>query len=146
MYETFFSNTKLATKTLFDLVDNKPEEETDLMALYNIFVFNYEKNPSEAEKAKQLILEKYPYTSYAEYVKNPKSKDFNKSTEDVEKLYADAYKLYETDKFAESSAMIDKALADHPKDALVPKFYLLNAYNAGKTAGKSQQDAESARD
>lgn len=136
MYETFFSNTKLATKTLFDLVDNKPEEETDLMALYNIFVFNYEKNPSEAEKAKQLILEKYPYTSYAEYVKNPKSKDFNKSTEDVEKLYADAYKLYETDKFAESSAMIDKALADHPKDALVPKFYLLNAYNAGKTAGK----------
>ncbi|TDX84680.1 tetratricopeptide repeat protein [Epilithonimonas xixisoli] len=136
MYETFFSNTKLATKTLFDLVDNKPEEETDLMALYNIFVFNYEKNPVEAEKAKQLILEKYPYTSYAEYVKNPKSKDFNKSTADVEKLYADAYKLYETDKFAESSAIIDKALADHPKDALVPKFYLLNAYNAGKTAGK----------
>jgi hypothetical protein len=32
--------------------------------------------------------------------------------------------------------MADKAIADHPKDALVPKFYLLNAYNAGKTAGK----------
>lgn len=136
MYESFFGNTKLATKTLFDLVDNKPEEETDLMALYNIFVFNYEKNPTEAEKAKQLILEKYPYTSYAEFVKNPKSKDFNKSTADVEKLYADAYKLYETEKFAESSAIIDKAIEDNPKDALVPKFYLLNAYNAGKNAGK----------
>lgn len=136
MYESFFSNTKLATKTLFDLVDNKPEEETDLMALYNIFVFNYEKNPAEAEKAKNLILEKYPYTSYAEYVKNPKSKDFNKSTADVEKLYADAYKLYETEKFSESSALIDKAITDHPKDALIPKFYLLNAYNAGKNAGK----------
>ncbi len=136
MYETFFGNTKLATKTLFDLVEVKPDEETDLQALYNIFVFNYEKNPTEAEKAKQLILQKYPYTSYAEYVKNPKNKDFNKSTEDVEKLYADAYKLYETEKFSESSAMIDKAIADHPKDALVPKFYLLNAYNAGKNAGK----------
>ena len=136
MYESFFGNTKLATKTLFDLVENKPDEETDLMALYNIFVFNYEKNPTEAEKAKQLILEKYPYTSYAEFVKNPKSKDFNKSTADVEKLYADAYKLYETEKFSESSAMIDKAIADNPKDALVPKFYLLNAYNSGKNAGK----------
>lgn len=136
MYESFFGNTKLATKTLFDLVEVKPDEETDLQALYNIFVFNYEKNPAEAEKAKQLILEKYPYTSYAEYVKNPKNKDFNKSTADVEKLYSDAYKLYETEKFAESSAIIDKAIADNPKDALVPKFYLLNAYNAGKNAGK----------
>lgn len=136
MYETFFGNTKLATKTLYDLVENKPDEETDLMALYNIFVFNYEKNPADAEKAKQLILEKYPYTSYAEFVKNPKSKDFNKSTEDVEKLYADAYKLYLNEKYTESTTMIDKAIADNPKDALIPKFYLLNAYNAGKTAGK----------
>ena len=136
MYENFFGNTKLATKTLYDLVDSKPDEETDLMALYNIFIFNYEKNPADAERAKQIILQKYPYTSYAEFVKNPKSKDFNKSTESVEKLYADAYKLYSTEKYAESSAMIDKAIADNPKDALVPKFYLLNAYNSGKTAGK----------
>jgi len=136
MYESFFGNTKLATKTLFDLVDNKPEEETDLMALYNIFIFNYEKDIPEAEKAKKLILEKYPYTSYAEFVKNPKNKDFNKSTADVEKLYADAYKLYEIGKYPESSAIIDKAITDNPKDALIPKFYLLNAYNAGKTAGK----------
>ncbi|MCG2793469.1 MAG: tetratricopeptide repeat protein [Weeksellaceae bacterium] len=136
MYESFFGNTKLATKTLFDLVDNKPDEETDLQALYNIFVFNYEKNPAEAEKAKQLILQKYPYTSYAEYVKNPKNKDFNKSTADVEQLYADAYKLYETEKFEASAALIEKAIAEHPKDALIPKFYLLNAYNAGKNAGK----------
>ena len=136
MYENFFGNTKLATKTLYDLVDSKPDEETDLMALYNIFIFNYEKNPADAERAKQIILQKYPYTSYAEFVKNPKSKDFNKSTESVEKLYADAYKLYLTEKYTESSAMIDKAVADNPKDALVPKFYLLNAYNSGKTAGK----------
>ena len=136
MYENFFGNTKLATNTLYDLVDSKPDEETDLMALYNIFIFNYEKNPTDAERAKQIILQKYPYTSYAEFVKNPKSKDFNKSTESVEKLYADAYKLYLTEKYTESSAMIDKAIADNPKDALVPKFYLLNAYNSGKTAGK----------
>ncbi len=136
MYESFFGNTKLATKTLYDLVENKPDEETDLMALYNIFIFNYEKNPADAEKAKQMILQKYPYTSYAEFVKNPKNKDFNKSSETVEKLYADAYKLYLTEKYPESNALIEKAIAENPKDALIPKFYLLQAYNAGKTAGK----------
>ena len=136
MYENFFGNTKLATKTLFDLVDALPDQETDEQALYNIFVFNYEKNPAEAEKAKQLILQRYPYTSYAEFVKNPKSKDLNKSSENVEKLYGDAYKLYLNEKFAESSALIDKAIKENPNDALIPKFYLLNAYNAGKTAGK----------
>ena len=136
MYENFFGNTKLATKTLFDLVDNKPEEETDIQALYNIFIYNYEKNTAEAEKAKQIILEKYPYTSYAEFVRNPKNKDFNKSTEEVEKLYEEAFALYTKDKFTESTALIDKAIAENPKDALVPKFYLLNAYNAGKSAGK----------
>ena len=136
MYENYFANTKLANKTLFDLVESKPDEETDLQALYNIFIFNYEKNPAEAEKAKQLILQKYPYTSYAEYVKNPKNKDFNKSTADVEKLYGDAYKLYVAEKYSESTGIIEKAIAENPKDALVPKFYLLNAYNAGKIAGK----------
>ena len=32
--------------------------------------------------------------------------------------------------------MIDGALEKYPKDALVPKFSLLNAFNIGKTAGK----------
>ena len=62
MYENYFSNTPLATKTLYNLVDSKTDEETELQALYQIFSMNYEKNPATAERAKQLILEKYPYT------------------------------------------------------------------------------------
>lgn len=136
MFDNFFSNTKLATKTLYDLVDNLPDEDTELKALYQVFVMNYQKDPTAAERAKQMILQKYPYTSYAEFVANPRSKDFNKTTESVEKLYTEAYSLHDKGKYVESIDLIQKTITDNPKDGLIPKLYLLNAFNAGKTAGK----------
>ena len=136
MYENFFSNTPLATKTLYDLVDSNTDEETELQALYQIFSMNYEKNPSAAERAKQLILQKYPYTSYAEFVKNPKKAEFTSSDTEVLNQYAEAYQLFEEGKYEDSKKLIDEALQKYPKDVLIPKFTLLQAFNTGKTAGK----------
>jgi hypothetical protein len=136
MYQSFFSDTPLATKTLYDLADSPPEEDVKLQALYQIFAINYEKNPSAAERAKQMILTEFPYTSYAEFVKNPKNNSFAKSSEEVEKAYAQAFDLYATEKYGESKALVESALEKFPKDALVPKFTLLNAFNSGKIAGK----------
>ena len=136
MYQNYFTNTPLATKTLYDLVDNKPEEKVMLQALYEIFAMNYEKNPQAGERAKQILLTDYPYTSYAEFARNPKNNSFVKSSEDVENEYKKAYALFESEKFEESRGVIDQTIQKYPKDALVPKLYLLNAFNAGKTSGK----------
>ncbi|MGU3374573.1 type IX secretion system periplasmic lipoprotein PorW/SprE [Chryseobacterium sp. M5A1_1a] len=136
MYQNYFTNTPLATKTLYDLVDVKPEEKVMLQALYEIFAMNYEKNPQSSDRAKQILLTDYPYTSYAEFARNPKNVSFVKSTEDVENEYKKAYALYELEKFGESRQVIDQTLQKYPKDALVPKLYLLNAFNAGKSSGK----------
>lgn len=136
MYENYFSNTTLSTKTLYDLTDTLPEEEIKLQALYQIFAFNYEKNPAAAERAKQMILTEFPYTSYAEFVRNPKNSTFSQSGEEVEKLYAQAFELYQNEKYEDSRTIIDGAVEKYPKDALIPKFTLLNAFNSGKTAGK----------
>lgn len=136
MYDNFFSNTALATKILYDLADSNPEQEIKLQALYQAFSMNYEKNPTAAEKAKTLILKEFPYTSYAEFVKNPKNTAFSKSTTEVEKVYKQAFDYYAAEKYEDSKALIEAAMAKYPQDALIPKFALLNAYNAGKTAGK----------
>lgn len=136
MYQNYFTNTPLATKTLYDLVDVKPEEKVMLQALYEIFAMNYEKTPQAAERAKQILLADYPYTSYAEFARNPKNNSFVKSTEDVENEYKRAYALYESEKFTESKEVIDQTIQKYPKDALVPKLYLLNAFNTGKASGK----------
>lgn len=136
MYQNYFTNTPLATKTLYDLVDVKPEEKVMLQALYEIFAMNYEKNPQAAERAKQILLKDYPYTSYAEFARNPKSSTFVKSSSDVEGEYKRAFALYESEKFGESKDIIDQTIQKYPKDALIPKFYLLNAFNSGKSSGK----------
>lgn len=136
MYQNYFTNTPLATKTLYDLVDVKPEEKVMLQALYEIFAMNYEKNPQAADRAKQILLTDYPYSSYAEFARNPKSSNFVKSSADVEGQYKQAFALYEAEKFGESRDIIDKTIQQFPKDALVPKLYLLNAFNTGKSSGK----------
>lgn len=136
MYQNYFTNTPLATKTLYDLIEVKPEEKVMLQALYEIFAMNYEKNPQASERAKQILLTDYPYTSYAEFARNPKNQSFVKSTEEVENEYKRAYALFESEKFAESKDIIDQTIQKFPKDALVPKLYLLNAFNAGKSSGK----------
>ncbi len=136
MYDDFFSDTPLATQTLYDLVDNQPEEKVMLLSLYEIFVMNYENNPAAAERAKQILLNDYPYTSYAEFARNPRNKSFVKSAPEAERAYRTAFAYYENEKFTESQAIIHDALEQHKNDALVPKFALLNALNAGKLSGK----------
>jgi len=136
MYQNYFTNTPLATKTLYDLIDVKPEEKVMLQALYEIFAMNYEKTPQAAERAKQMLLKDYPYTSYAEFARNPKSNTFVKSSAEVENQYKQAYALFESEKFQESKSILDQAIQKYPKDALIPKFYLLNAFNSGKMSGK----------
>lgn len=136
MYENYFGKSDLATKTWYDLVDSQPDSETKLQALYQIFHLNYEKNPAKAERAKQIILAEYPTTSYAEYVRNPKSANLLISDPNAIKAYETAYDLYAKDQFEASKAEVFKAVEKFPKDALIPKFLLLNAFNSGKTVGK----------
>lgn len=136
MYEQYFANRKLATKTLYNLVDGNPDSDTKLQALYQIFSMNYESSPADADRAKQIILSEYPYTSYAEFVKNPKNTTFSKSSAEVENMYTTAFNLYKDNKFEDSRNLVNSAMEKFPKDALLPKFALLNAFNTGKSAGK----------
>jgi hypothetical protein len=107
-----------------------------LQALYEIFAMNYEKNPSASERAKQILLTDYPYSSYAEFARNPRNSSFVKSNVDAENAYQTAFTLYEGERFDESRLMIEQSVARFPNDALIPKFALLNAFIAGKTSGK----------
>lgn len=136
MYETYFQNTPKATKTLFNLVEQNPEEEVKLQALYSIFSMNYEKNHTEADRAKNLILQNFPYTPYAEFVKNPKKNNFTQTKDSVRDIYQKAYEFFTEEKFDNARELITNAIEQYPQDALIPKFELLNAFITGKTAGK----------
>lgn len=136
MYEDYFSNTPLATQVLKTLVESKPDEETELQALYQIFSINYDKNSTEAEWAKVRIIKDFPYTPYAAFVKDPKRGQLVASSSEVEQAYTKAYELYKEEKYEASVQLLDQTISGNPNDALVPKLSLLKAYNIGKTVGK----------
>ena len=138
MYETYFQNTPLATKTLYDLVDNQPEKDIKLQALYLIFSMNHEKTPSQAERAKNIIIQEFPDTPYAIFVKNPRNTNFTESEEEVKKIYQEAYALYNEEKYKEAQNIVNQAVEKYPKDALIPKFELLNAFIIGRSESKEK--------
>ncbi len=102
MYDTYLQNRPLATKTLYDLVDNKPIDDVKLQALYLIFSMNHEKNPEQAERAKNMIIKEYPNTPYAIFVKNPRNTNFTESDVAVKNIYQKAYQLYIDEQFENS--------------------------------------------
>lgn len=138
MYEAYFQNTPLATKTLYDLVDNQPEKDIKLQALYLIFSMNHEKAPSQAERAKNIIIQEFPDTPYAIFVKNPRNTNFTESEEEVKKVYQEAYALYSEEKYKEAQNIVNQAVEKYPKDALIPKFELLNAFIIGRSESKEK--------
>ena len=138
MYETYFQNTPLATKTLYDLVDNQPEKEVKLQALYLIFSMNHENTPNQAERAKNIIIQEFPDTPYAIFVKNPRNTNFTESEEEVKKVYQEAYVLYNEEKYKEAKNIVNQAIEKYPKDALIPKFELLNAFIIGRSESKEK--------
>jgi len=138
MYETYFQNTPLATKTLYDLVDNQPEKEVKLQALYLIFSMNHENTPNQAERAKNIIIQEFPDTPYAIFVKNPRNTNFTESEEEVKKVYQKAYALYNEEKYKEAQSIVNQAVEKYPKDALIPKFELLNAFIIGRSESKEK--------
>lgn len=136
LYQDAFGNTPLATKTLYHLVDNNPEEKIMLQALYQIFAMNYERNPAAAEPAKKRLVTDYPYTSYTAFAQNPAGKTFVKSSPGAETAYKTAYSQYQEGHYDLSQKTLEAAMSQYKTDALMPKFALLNAMNSGKMHGK----------
>ena len=99
---------------------------------------NHEKTPSQAERAKNIIIQEFPDTPYAIFVKNPRNTNFTESEEEVKKVYQEAYALYSEEKYKEAQNIVNQAVEKYPKDALIPKFELLNAFIIGRSESKEK--------
>ena len=69
-------------------------------------------------------------------MKNPRNTNFTESEEEVKKVYQEAYALYNEEKYKEAQNIVNQAVEKYPKDALIPKFELLNAFIIGRSESK----------
>jgi tetratricopeptide (TPR) repeat protein len=132
-----------ATETFESLISRFPLSELVPETLYNLYNVNKSGNSAKSETYRQLLLQKYPDNEFARILSDPAY--YEKKLAELkmaEKIYNDAYTLYNNEKFNEAITISDDALIRFPQDKLAPKFMLLRAYSVGRSSDeRSFRDA-----
>lgn len=138
IYKEQFTNATLAIKNLERLREVSTDDKLELPISYHLYqIYKKEGDVAKANEYKNVILQKYPKTSFAQIILNPDKKLVEEKKEDeVLNKYKEIYYLYKDNKFEETVKEIDNFLTTIKKSNLIPKFALLKALAIGKYQDK----------
>ncbi len=134
VYERKMNDYPEAQKSYTTLIKRFPENDLVLEAFFNLYLLNYKhlKNKSTAEKYRNIILNNYPYSKYAQILSDPdylvKLKQNKKS---IDKLYEEAYNAYKKNKYTETINKTAEAFNISEENYLAPKFLFLEGMSKG---------------
>jgi hypothetical protein len=140
IYKERFNDKQKAEYYFLEAVKRYSPDIKCLASSFQLYMMQKEmgKN-SDAEKQKQFILREFPESDYARIIKDPdylKKKELAAKKQEFE--YMEAYRLYETEKYAEALEITALALADKD-NAFAPKYLLLKAYSLGSLPDKDNE-------
>lgn len=133
-----------AIETFEMLLLRFPNSEYEAEVLYQLYLLYNTLNDSSmaAEKANQLK-EKYPDSIYAKLIDNPNYREESQmETELLKKVYAEAYKLYNANDYAQSLYILDSALSEVPDNLFSDNLALLRVLDIGKMEGQYKYQFE----
>ena len=138
IYKEQFKNTGLAIKNLERLQKEQLNKELELPVSYHLYqVYSEVGNKEKSNQYKNVILNKYPETTFAQIILNPNKKLTKEKKEDVVlDKYKEIYYLYKESKFEDVVNEIDKYSETVGDSKLTPKFALLKALSLGKYKDK----------
>jgi tetratricopeptide (TPR) repeat protein len=113
-----------------------PESPYTLKAFYNLYqVSLFTNNTANARKYKEIIVSRFPTSSYALMLTNPNYlKELSEKQNEENEFYQDAYQLYQNGDYPNAIAKAEQGLIDYKESKLVPQFYLLKSLSVGKTS------------
>lgn len=138
IYKEQFKNNNLAKKRLERLASSKPKDELILPINWHLYqIYKAEENTAKSDIHKNVILNNYPETKFAQIIKNPNA-DIKEEIEvsEVEEAYKELYYLYKDEKYAEAVTKIDEFIPSLTASEMLPKFELLKALSIGKYQNK----------
>ncbi|CAL2091803.1 T9SS lipoprotein precursor SprE [Tenacibaculum sp. 190524A02b] len=139
IYKEQFKNPELAIKNLERLKAIQKDNKLELAIGYHLYqIYSSIGNTEKANENKNLVLNKYPESKFAQVIQSPNKKLSEENTKDDEvyKKYKEIYYLYKENKFEETVAEIDKFSPSAQNSNLIPKLALLKALSIGKTQDK----------
>ncbi|MGB1042847.1 MAG: tetratricopeptide repeat protein [Tenacibaculum sp.] len=138
IYKEQFKNTNLAIKNLERINKVRINDELELPINYHLYqIYSKLNNQAKSNEHKNVILEKYPASSFAYIILNPNKKLSEEKKEDVVlDKYKELYYLYKQNKFEEVVNEVSEFLPTIKNSNLIPKFALLKALATGKYKDK----------
>lgn len=138
IYKEQFKNSELAIKNLEKLKKLRKDDKMELAISYHLYqIYSQINDQEKANYNKDIVLNKYPETKFAQVIKSPNKKLIeNKKEDQVVKKYKEIYYLYKENKFEETVVEIDKFSPSIQNSNLIPKLALLKALSIGKYQDK----------
>lgn len=133
IYADLLQEEKMAVQQFEKILDRKAESKYNLLALYQLYTIYEVQDPVKAHVYKTQILEGYPDSDYANYLRDP---DYFVKQKELEKLNEEGYlKLldrYNRGLYSYVQSTSESIIASEPKNVYRPKYYLLNALSLGQ--------------
>ncbi len=144
IYKEQILNNKKSVETLEELLKRFPENKYKLSCYYQLYrTYMAMDNVPKADYYKNIILNDYGNTEYAQIIKDPKhAKDLMASKSEVEVFYIGTYSMYTSGKYAEALANCIKAESDFSKSNFIPKFAFIKALCVGRLQDIDAFEAE----
>ena len=135
IYKEKFKEYQLAIQKLEVLLENEPEERLVLPSMYNLFRLYQITGNEKLESMKNMILNQYPDSRYANIINNPDLKSYLTENDPVV-IYANLYKLYEKgEDYLLILDLIENAIINFTGEEIVPKLEMLKASAMGRVKG-----------
>ncbi len=124
-----------AKETFIEFQKRFPENEYRLESWHGLYkIYMAEKNFSEADYYKNLILNNYPESTYAKVILNPDYYTlFEEEKQKASELYMRTYEAFKQEKYYRVISYSNRGMDLYPDDtAVMPRFMYLRALSLGK--------------
>ena len=126
-----------AVKYLEILLKKFPETNNEPEARYYLYqLYKDQGNSSASDFNKNILLDKYPRSSYARRILNPNwYKEIQENEAEVKAAYNEAYKSYEYGEYEKASEQLSQIQKNYPDNNMLDRLMLLAALNQLKLDG-----------
>lgn len=137
LYKEALNNSKKAISSFEELNKRYTENKYKLSIYYQLYrIYTTLKNQSQADYYKDLLLNNYPNSEYAQIIKNPNyAAEHLAEKGEVEKFYVSTFDDYEKGDYASALAKCKDAEARFGKNDFGAKFSFIKAMCIGKSKG-----------
>lgn len=133
-----------AVNTFEGMLTRFPDTEYRHEVMYLLYlILNDMDKSSDSDYYKDLLLAEAPNSIYGKLIINPNYREDSRiESEKLQKVYANAYELYQKGNYDEAMALVNKGLADYPDNDFVDNMQLLRILINAKSGAAYRYEAE----